>query len=176
MKIVKVSLAWALVIAPVGAVVAQDDIMSKVINKPGEVSINGAKPRMRSDPAVQGGKAIRVAVAKGKDLWSSSLGSKIEKPIKQGDNVVLAFWARLEKGPDGATTSTIRNAAVRLNSDPWTGIAQGQPTIGPEWKLHEIKGKATRDYKVGEAAVTIELGDANRTIDFGPLFVLNMGQ
>jgi hypothetical protein len=173
----KLALACALVAVPIGAAVAQnDDIMSKIINKPGSVSVNGAKPKSRTDSGVQGGKAIRVNVTKGKDLWSTSLNSAIDKPVKAGDNIVLAFWARLETGPEGATTSTIQNAAVQLNSAPWTAVAHGQPTIGPDWKLHEVKGKADKDYKPGELGATIQLGDADRTIDFGPLFVLDLGQ
>ena len=49
-------------------------------------------------------------------------------------------------------------------------------TIGPEWKLHEVKGKAQSDQAVGTLNATIHLATAQQTVDFGPIFVVNLGQ
>lgn len=170
-------LIGALTLTPPAAAAAQDDnIASKIINKPGSTTVNGVKAKNRSDSAVQGGKAIRLPIVKANNLWDVSVNTAIDKPIKAGDNLILAFWARLEKSPDGATTTIIKNAAIQLASPPWSSVANGQVTVGPNWELHEIKGKADKDYGAGSVGVTIQLGDASRTMDFGPVFVLNMGQ
>src|SRR3954468_954750 len=80
-----------------------DDLVNKMINRPPVTawSIQGipGKPTVRNDPAVQFGKAVRVVVpGKGENPWSIAASNPIEKPVKAGDNIVLAFWARLEKG------------------------------------------------------------------------------
>ena len=177
MKIIRMALACALLIAPLGAAAAQDDdIATKIINKPGTTNVRGVKAKNRNDSGVQGGKAIRLPVVKTANAWDVSLNSEIDKPIKAGDNLILAFWARAEKGEDSGTTAKVSHAAIQVNSPPWSSVVQGQATIGPDWELHQIKGKADKDYAAGGVGVTIHLGDASRTIDFGPLFVLNMGQ
>ncbi len=42
--------------------------------------------------------------------------------------------------------------------------------------MHELRGRATRDYAAGELNVSIHLATAKQTVDIGPVFVLNMGQ
>lgn len=176
MKLSSFTFACALLLAPLSSAAAQDDIASKIINKPGSTVARGTKAKPRNDSRVQGGKAIRLTVGKAANPWDVALDAQIEKPIKAGDTLILAFWSRLEKGPGGATTTTLSNASVQVNSPPLSPIVKGEATVGPDWALHEIKGKADKDYAPGQAGVTIHLGDADRTIDFGPLFVVNMGQ
>jgi hypothetical protein len=177
MKILRIALLCALMLAPVESAMAQDDdIASKIINKPGSTNVRGGKAKNRNDSAVQGGKAIRLPVTKAANAWDVTLNADIDKPIKAGDNLILAFWARAEKGDDGGMTAKISHAAIQVNSPPWTSVIQGQAAVGPNWELHQVKGKADKDYPAGGVGVTIHLGDAGRTIDFGPLFVLNMGQ
>lgn len=163
---------------PASAVAAQaDDIASKIINDPFAPQIVGAKSSIRSDSKVQGGKALRVVVAaKGKNNWDAFASSPIQKPVKAGDKLVLAFWARLEKGEDGATTSTLPFTGVQVSSPPWPSLFSEAVQIGPEWKLHQLKGKADRDYAAGTIGVSIHLANAKQTVDLGPLFVLDMGQ
>jgi hypothetical protein len=166
-------------LAPIGSATAatqDDDIASKIINKPGSTSVRGAKAKNRNDNGVQGGKAIRLPIARTANAWDVSLNAEIDKPIAKGDNLILAFWARAEKGDDGGAQAKISHAAIQVNSPPWTSVMQGEVTVGPTWELHQVKGKADKDYAAGAAGVTIHLGNASRTVDFGPLFVLNMGQ
>lgn len=179
MKIIGVALACALLLAPVGSVAAAaqaDDIASKIINKAGSTSVRGVKAKYRNDKGVQGGKAIRLPITRTANAWDASLNAEVDKPIKAGDKLILAFWARAEKGDEGASTAKIPLAGIQVNSPPWTNVMQGEVTVGPTWELHQVKGKADKDYAVGGVGVAIHLGNANRTLDFGPLFVLNMGQ
>ena len=180
MKILSVAIALALA-APAAAQDEGDAIVDKIINLPPPAAhvVNGlsGKPRVREDESVQGGKALRIPVpGKGENAWSVSLSNPIEKPVKAGDAIVLAFWARLEKPPKGEASATIPYAGVQLAKEPYTAIMTEPVTVGPEWKLHEIRGKATRDYAAGELNVSLHLATAKQTIDVGPVFVLNMGQ
>ena len=156
-----------------------DDIVNRIINAPGAANhrVDGTKGKVRNDEAVQGGKALRIAVpGKSDQPWSISVSSSIEKPVKAGDRLVLAFWARLEKGEGGATTAVLPYNAVQLSAAPYSALFHGPATITPEWKMHEVKGRADKDYAAGTLNVAIHLATAKQTVDVGPIFVLNMGQ
>jgi hypothetical protein len=158
-----------------------DDILNKIINRPPVTAwrIDGlsGKPAIRNDAGVQYGKALRVDVpGKGEHPWSISASNPIDKPVKAGDNLVLAFWARLEKGENGATSTTLPNNAVQMSSEPYTALFSQPVTIGQEWKMYEVKGKADRAYAGGTLNVSLHLATAKQVIDLGPVFVLDMGQ
>jgi hypothetical protein len=153
-----------------------EKIAGMIINDPGAPQVNGAKARLVDDPNVTGGKAIRVPVSrKGKNAWDVSIASPVNKPVKAGDTLLLVFPARLEKGENGATTTTLPWNAVSLTSPPWSGIVGASADIGPEWKTIEVKGKADKDYAPGSLAVGIQLATARQTVDVGPIVVLNLG-
>ena len=169
--------ALGLAFAAPASAVQGDDIASKIINDPSAPQVVGAKSTIRNDAKVQGGKALRIVVpAKGKNNWDSFASSPIQKPVKAGDNLVLAFWARLEKGEDGATSSTLPFTGVQVSSPPYPSLFNEAVQVGPEWKLHQVKGKADKDYAAGTLGVSIHLANARQTIDLGPVFVLDMGQ
>jgi hypothetical protein len=158
-----------------------DDLVNKIVNRPPVTAwhIDGmsGKPNVRNDPAVQYGKAMRVDVpGKGEHPWSIAASNPIDKPVKAGDNLVLAFWARLEKGENGATSATLPYNAVQMSHDPYTAVFSAPATIGPEWKMVEIKGKADHAYAGGQLNVSIHLATGKQIVDLGPVFVLDMGQ
>lgn len=176
-------IAIMLLAAPAGLFAQQagdDDIVNKIINVPAPASfqVNGvaAKPKVRSDAQVQGGKMLRIEIpGASPQPWSISLGDAITKPVKSGDRLVLAFWARLAKGENGATTATLPANSVQIAREPYTAVFGGPATIGPEWKLHEVRGVADKDYAAGDLGVSIHLATAKQTVDFGPIFVLDLG-
>lgn len=176
MKFRTLTLACAVAIAPAAQVgAAQDDIADKIINDPGAPDVRGAKAKLVDDAKAQGGKALRVTVAKkGANPWDSVVESAVSKPIKAGDSIILAFQARLEKGD--AATATLPYNAIQLSAAPYSAVISGTADIGPEWKLQQIKGKADKDYAAGTVKATIQLGNARQTVDLGPVMVVNMGQ
>jgi hypothetical protein len=170
--VIAASLAAALSLAPAAA---QGDLT--VINNPAEPQVNGTKAKLRDDPAVQGGKALRVDVRrKGANPWDISVESTIEQPVKAGDSLVFAFWARLEKGEDSAATGSLPYNAVQVSAAPYTTLFSAPVEIGPEWKLHEVRGKADADHAAGTLKATIHLASSAQTVDLGPLIVVNLGQ
>jgi hypothetical protein len=167
-----------LVPAPVAATAAPDpgDLARQIINDPTAPQVNGAKAALRDDPKVQGGKALRVQVArKSEHPWDALVGGPITKPVKAGDTLVLAFWARLEKGENGATTATLPYNAVQLAAEPYSTVIGGPIEVGPDWKMQQVTGKADKDYPAGTIKVTIQLATAKQTVDFGPIVVLDTG-
>jgi hypothetical protein len=167
--------------APNAAGAAADDITRRIISNPNPQSyrLDGVRSGggVRRDPGVQGGKALRVPVSgRSEQAWSVSVAVPITRAVKAGDNLVLAFWARLERGEDGAASSVLPYNAVQMAGAPYTALFTGPVTIGPEWRMHEIRGRANRDYAAGELNVSIHLATARQIVDIGPVFVLNMDQ
>jgi hypothetical protein len=173
--------AAAAAIAGAGpALSADDDIAKKIIDVPSPTKfrVDGGKATSEviDDKKVQGGKALRVHVpGKGQNPWDVSVAVQIVKPVKAGDKIILAFWAKLVEGENGATETVLPYNTVQVAGPPYTGVVSGPVTIGSEWKLVSVTGKADQDYKAGGLAVALHLATARQVIDFGPVFVLDMG-
>jgi hypothetical protein len=171
------SAGLAVVLAASAVAQQPADLASKFVNDPGAPQVTGAKATLHNDSKVQGGKAIRITIpGKRKNVWDSAVGSALTKPVKAGDHLVLAFWARLEKGENGATTATLPYNAVQLAASPWTPLFNSAVDIGPQWEMHEIRGTADKDYAAGALTVTMHIATARQTIDVGPVIVLDLGQ
>jgi hypothetical protein len=154
----------------------QADIAKQIVNDPSAPEVNGAKASLVNDPKAQGGKALRVAVPKkGANPWDSTVEGAIKKPIAKGDQLVLLFSARLEKGENGATTAILPYNAVQVSAAPYTTVISGSGEIGPEWKDFKVTGIANASYAPNTLKVTIQLATAKQTVDFGPIAVLDLG-
>lgn len=157
-----------------------DDLVNRIISVPvpSEYRVDGVRnARVRNDDSVQGGKALRVPVPGRSDqAWTVAVAVPVNRPVQAGDNLILAFWARLERGEEGASSATLPYNAVQLAREPYTALLSGPATIGPEWQMHEVRGRADRAYAAGDLNVSIHLATGHQTVDIGPVFLLNMGQ
>ena len=105
--------APALAQAPTPEELAQRIISVPV---PSAYRVDGVRTgaRVRNDARVQGGKALRVPVSgRSEQAWSVGIAVPITQPVRAGDNLILAFWARLEEGQDGATSTTLQVVTLR---------------------------------------------------------------
>ena len=59
------------------------------------LSSYGAPTSVVDDPKVPGGKALRIQARKVHNPWDAAVNSPVKLPVKAGDPLVLAFWARL---------------------------------------------------------------------------------
>jgi hypothetical protein len=165
--------------APGIAQTADEDIVSHIISLPvpSAYRVDGLRDKapVRSDSKVQGGKALRVDVPrKGAHEWDVAVSVPINKPVKAGDPLVLAFWARLEHGENGAASAVLPYNAIQLAHDPYTALFSGPATIGPDWNMYKVEGNADRDHPAGDLNVSIHLATAKQVVDIGPVFVLDM--
>ena len=173
---------FAAIVMLLGVVVpalGDDDIASKMVNDPTAgwgASGAGAKVELFKDPTVQGGTAERMTISgKSANAWDFGAQIAIIKPLKQGDVLLLAFWAKAETPPAGATTIDF-NANVQYNSAPYTSLGSAQLHVGPEWKMYFVVCTADKDYKPNDVGAQLQLATAQQVIDLGPLFILNYGQ
>jgi hypothetical protein len=177
--------AYLILLTPLAPAAAQqtDDILSHVISVPNPRAYRvdgtqaGAQSAVRNDSTVQGGKALRVQVpGRSEQAWTTAVSVPINHAIHSGDNLVLAFWARLEQGDNGATTASLPYNAIQLSAAPYTALFSGPVTVTPTWQMFEVDGRAARDYAADTLNVSIHLATGHQTIDIGPVFVLDMGQ
>lgn len=170
-----VAAGLALLAAP-AALAQRANYAANALNSPDPASLNayGAQTSVVDDPKVPGGKAFRVVAPKGANPWDAGLVSSVKQPVHAGDPLVLAFWARLVSGDNGATNVTLP-ASVGLAAAPYTQVLGGPATIGPEWKLIEISGRADKDYAGGTLNGAVQVATGKQTIDFGPFYVAKGG-
>lgn len=174
---------YAIVCAGVAAAIASpawaQDYAASAINRSAvsEFEVYGtAQKTVVDDPAVPGGKALRVTVpAKGTNPWDSGVISKVTGPIKAGDQLIYVFYLRLQSGDSGATSATLPANTVSLASPPHTPLFGGPATIGPKWKMLTARWVADKDYAPGTLQAGIQVATGNQVIDFGPMYVSKMG-
>ncbi|KTF70464.1 hypothetical protein ACNFJ7_11435 [Sphingomonas sp. HT-1] len=159
----------------------QSDISQQIINSPTPETFTvyglSAKPAVVKDKNVQGGRAIRVPIAGGSDQpWSVGLISAINQPVKKGDKLVVAVWARAEKLPEGATTAKIATIQVGLAKEPYTTVFKGEAEVGTEWKMVHVAGTVDRDYAPGDISVSLHLATAKQVLDIGPILLLDLNK
>jgi hypothetical protein len=179
--------ACLLMLAPLAPAAAQqqsadEDILSHVISVPNPRAYRvdgtqaGAQSQVRNDSTVQGGKALRVQVpGRSEQAWTTAVSVPINHAVHSGDHLILAFWARLEQGDNGAATASLPYNAIQLSAAPYTAVFSGPVTLTPQWQMFSIEGHAARDYADGAINVAIHLATGHQTIDIGPVFVLDMG-
>ena len=174
-KFLAVTLAAGAVAVGAAAAQTADDLAKRRITDPAKdqwkVQGKEHKASIVQSKGVPGDAAIRVRVNRaGRNPWDVQAQSSISGPIKKGDVVLFAFWARA----DGAPAKI--NARVQQIAAPYTGVAEASGlTITPEWKMHYASGKSPLDLSPGAASAALHLAMAKQTIELGPHMVLNFG-
>src|SRR5438067_11603380 len=171
--VLKYLVAASLAVLSATAAAKTADYAASALNSPDVLALGsyGAPASVVDDPKVPGGKALRIQAEKGTNAWDAAVNSQIKLPVKAGDPLVLAFWARLVSGENGASSITLPWASVGLGSAPWTPVFGGPVTVGQQWKVIEVRGTADKDYPAGTLSAGIQVATGKQTIDFGPLYV-----
>jgi len=131
-------------------------------------------PQVRDDKAVQFGKALRLPLKGHSDFWRIGVITPTLKPVKKGDQIVIAFWARAT-GTEAGKPGKI--GRVQLEATPVVrAIFEQSFEVGPEWKMYQLKGVADQDYAPGRLNAALHVDATKQILDVGPVFVLNYGQ
>lgn len=177
----RLSAALCLVLPAValpGAAAQEATVADRVANDPRVEALQPygqpIPPSMRADKDVQFGKALRVRLKGQPEFGRVGAITPVLKPVKKGDRIVIAFWARASGTDDGQPG---RIGRVQLEATPVIRTIFEQPfDIGPEWKMHHLRGVADRDYAPRALNAALHLDVKKQVIDIGPVFVLNYGQ
>jgi hypothetical protein len=150
----------------------------KIINDPRVPSLIpyglNLPPQVRSDKNVQFGKALRIPLEGHADFGRIGVITPTLKPVKKGDRIVIAFWAKATDTRDGAPG---RIGRVQLEETPVVRTLFEKPfEIGPEWKMYQLAGSVARDYAPGQLNAALHIDAAKQVLHLGPVFVLNYGQ
>jgi hypothetical protein len=156
---------------------ADDALADKVINNtnPASFQVYGLTPAPKTvaDKAVQGGKALRIPVTGSGNPWSVGVNVPLTRPVKAGDKIVVAFYARLSKA---AAASARLNGQLQLSAAPYTAIFAKGFDATAEWQFLQFAGKADKDYAPGALTAAFHVNTGNHVLDLGPVAVFDMGQ
>jgi hypothetical protein len=132
-------------------------------------------PEVRADKTVQFGKALRVLISSPvPEFGRIGAITPTLKPVKIGDRIVVAFWARAQRTEAGAPGKLCR---VQLEATPVVRtIFEQSFDVTSEWKMYKLSGKADQAYAPGALNAAFHLGCAKQTIDLGPVFILDYGR
>lgn len=126
----------------------------------------GAPFAYERDARIPGGGAIRLdPPSAAGEIWSSGAGLPIAAPLKAGQRVTAAFWARADR--PAAVAVTIQGGAPTYAA---LGIAR--IALTPAWRRYRVDGVAHHDLPAGSQSLTIQTGRAGAPISLGPVAFL----
>ncbi|MET3725044.1 hypothetical protein [Sphingomonas trueperi] len=160
---------------------AQGDVSKQIINAPAPESFAvygvSGQPSVVKDKNVQGGRALRIAIPAASDQpWTIGLNSAVNQPVKKGDKLVIAVWARASTLPEGAATAKIAGIQLGLSKAPYTPVFRGEAAVGGTWQMVHANGVADRDYAGGELTVSLQLATGKQVFDVGPILLLDLNK
>jgi hypothetical protein len=170
---------WACLVAGValcGVAVAEEDIISKMINKDtnGSWFILPEKPKAKHMKAdVLGGYAFRVRATKSANPWDVQASSPIAGAINEGDVIMINYYARAEEPAEGGSSLTVR---IQLAGPPYNSVLDTTTKISSEWKSYCAFRVASASMGEKRSSVSIHLATATQVIDLGPVMVFNFGK
>lgn len=170
---------WAYLLAGValcGVAVAEEDILSKMINKEtnGSWFIQPEKPKAKHMKAdVLGGYAFRVRATKSANPWDVQASSPIAGAINEGDVVMINYYARAEEAAEGGSSLTVR---IQFAGPPYNSILETTAKISGEWKSYCAFRVSNASMGEKKSSVSIHLATAKQVIDLGPVMVFNFGK
>jgi Carbohydrate binding domain len=152
----------------------------KIINDPARTQLwgfygDGLTQKSVPSKSMPEGTATEVTVSKlGKNVYDSGISIPINEAIAEGDVLTIAFVARTLSADteNGAGKIGLR---VQRNAAPYPGFGDNTLSIGPNWKVYQLRTQARMDIVKGMAAVSMQLGGAKQSFEIGSVYVLNAG-
>lgn len=137
---------------------------------------NDLKTKVVTAEAMTSGQAISARLKKKQPkVWDSNLSIQIPEAVNKGEEIQIFFYVRTEKPATGRDTGNIVLFMGR-NEEPYDNIVLEDVFPDSEWKLMNLTGVAGADYPAGTLKVEYQLGKAAQTVEFGPVYVSNLGQ
>ena len=178
------TIALAFAVAFATPVVAQTNplesatLMKKAINDVGIAYTfygQGFTQKVVKDAAIPGEHFVHVDVSqKGAHPWDAGAQYAVNKPIKAGDVVFFAIYARAPNLKDGERL-VISGVGVGQTEAPYSSIAMTEMHLTNQWNVYYASAKTTTATPRGQARASLQLAGDKQVIDLGPLIVLDLG-
>jgi hypothetical protein len=96
----------------------------------------------------------------------------ITNAVAEGDVILIGVLARTAPGgpADGVSKLGIR---IQVNEAPYNGFGDNVLTLGPTWRLLQIKTMAKTAVPAGKGVLALHFGAAAQAIEVGQVFVIN---
>jgi hypothetical protein len=122
---------------------------------------------------VSGGQAYRITVTKADgNIYDAAVAGTIRGDIHKGDVIFVAYYARAAS----PLSAQIGAFNVQQNAAPYAVAVGGSATVPPGgWRMFYVSGVAAVDLPSGKSMLTAQVGGHKQAIEFGPVFVLNLG-
>lgn len=128
---------------------------------------------VRSDD-IPGGSAYRVEVKKATPQpWEVSVKVAVEEPINAGDTIEVAAWVRAAEPAADTDTGKV-GLAIGRTVQPWDSVLNTSIRPTSQWRMYSARGTAKSDFPVGQATFNANLGEAEQTIEFGPVYMVRL--
>ncbi len=158
---------------------AASAMMQKMVNEPSvdDWSVLGV-PQLapQADTGLPGDRSIRIDVPdKGANPWDIQASAGITKPVKKGDVILVAFWARADLAAGENPAAVLTTIQFQESKPPFTNIFNDTAALSSKWTMYYASGVATEDYGPGSVNVTMFLATAKQTVYLGQIFIIDFG-
>ena len=175
-KRMRIGHTMAAAVAVSGVALAQGDVAQQIVNDPSTPQVDGAGASLRNDAAVQGGKALRIEVAR----RATSVGRPGRRPHPQAgqgwrqSGPRLLGAARERRKGRKRHDLALQCCAARVGA-----LLDGHQRLRRGWTRVETAAGhwQGRQGLSGERSEGDELlATARQQVDFGPIVVLDQGR
>ena len=150
----------------------------ELLNDPGSLDWNvygpGVTHRIVPARGMPGDEALQVVVPViPPDFYNSGIIVPITQPVAEGDTLIIAVLARTiaAETPDGLGRVTLR---VQESGSKFDSFGQHEISVGPTWKLVQLKTASTMNLEAGKASVALLMGGVKQTIEIGRVYVMRI--
>ncbi len=120
-----------------------------------------------------GGTALQVTTpAATKNAYDVVANIPVTSAIAEGDVLLVGVLARTAPGgtADGTGKLGIR---VQANEAPYPGFGDNVLTLGPTWRLLQLRTQAKMAIPLGKGVVSLHFGAAAQSVEVGQVYVIN---
>ncbi|OYQ31512.1 hypothetical protein CHU95_20420 [Niveispirillum lacus] len=125
-------------------------------------------------PDIGGGYAMRISspVANEKP-YNIGVSVPLVTAIAADRDITVAFWARTVSAdtPDGMGRIGLR---MQENAAPYAGFGDGMLSVGPDWKLHQVKMRSSMALDAGKGVLGFQIAGAKQVVEIGQVYVLDL--
>jgi hypothetical protein len=132
----------------------------------------GIKTKVVKGKEIPGGGALQFTIPKaGSTLYEVGANAPLAAPIKKGQQILVAFYARTisSSASDGKGRIGVR---FQKNAAPYAGFGDRSIVIEKEWKLYEVTAVADADIDASLAIVGFQLAGAKQVIEIAQTYVI----